>query len=31
MEARLEHLSATERRTLTAALPVLARLSRPEA
>ena len=29
MEARLEHLSATERRTLTAALPVLAQLAQP--
>jgi DNA-binding MarR family transcriptional regulator len=30
MQARLEQLSATERRTLAAALPVLERLSRPE-
>ncbi|MGZ4271026.1 MAG: MarR family winged helix-turn-helix transcriptional regulator [Solirubrobacteraceae bacterium] len=30
MEARLEHLSAAERQTLAAALPVLERLSHPE-
>src|SRR6476620_997898 len=31
MEARLEHLSAAERRTLAAALPVLEHLAQPEA